>query len=389
MNQEAVFALRFIMKDFAKMRKGIEQMNKNLEQMQNNAKKASGGMNNLNTSMGKSIRTLTKFALAYFTLSKIMSSTFKKANEAVQIDLMAQSAGVAADKIGKLGKALRLYGGDAKSAGSAYASLTNIIGGATHGMGISEDVMRVNAMYGIGFNYGNISQEELMTQIAKSMHSLRKQGDQWAINQIASAYGLDAPMAEFLAEQGANWSSEANKHKFAKVSKSETQRLIESQDNLDAQLANLGNRLIPILTRLVDATEKILVWLEDRFNKPNPYEKKFNESGGFVQTGRGNSGLVYNPETKEYNVFDENLNSIYQGKNALKAEQEYKKLNYEPSWFDKKVVKPFWNSMGIETPAIDRGMERLETNVNVVITNKSANNIDANATATTRPVSTR
>lgn len=387
MNQEATFALRFIMKDFAKMRKGIEEMNKNLEKMQNNAKKASGGMNNLNTSMGKTIRTIGKFALAYFALSKIMSATFKKASETIQIDLMAQSAGVAAEKIGKLGKALRIYGGDARSAGSAYSSLSDIIGGATHGMGISEDVARVNAMYGIGFNYGNISPDTLMTEIAKTMHRLRGQNDQWAISQIAKAYGIDTPMANFLAEQGASWSSEANKHKFERVSKSETQRLIESQDNLDAQLAKLGNRMIPVLTKLVNVTEQLLAWLEEKFGQRNPNKKKFDESGGYNQLGRDNSFLSYNEKTGEYMVLDKDLNPVYQGKNKFRAENAYGNLNYEPSWLDKHVVKPFWNSMGVETPAIDRGLERIETNVNVVVTNKSQNSIDANATATTRPVS--
>lgn len=389
MNQEATFALRFIMKDFAKMRKGIEEMNKNLEKMQNNAKKASSNMNNLNNSMGKTIRTIGKFALAYFALSKIMSATFKKANETIQIDLIAQSAGVAAEKIGKLGKALRIYGGDARSAGSAYSSLTDIIGGATHGMGISEDVARVNAMYGIGFNYGNISQDALMTEIARTMHRLRGQNDQWAINQIAKAYGIDAPMANFLAEQGVNWSSEANKYKFERVSKSETQRLIESQDNLDAELAKLGNRLVPVLTKLVNVAENLLAWLEEKFGQRNPNTKKFDANGGYSQLGRDNSYLSYNEKTGEYMVLDKDLNPVYQGKNKFAAENEYGKLNYNPSWFDKHVVKPFWNSMGVETPAIDRGLERIETNVNVVVTNKSPNSIDANATATSRPVGVR
>lgn len=375
MNQEAVFALRFVMKDFAKMRKGIEQMNKNLEQMQKNANKASSGMGKLNNSMGKTIRNIGKFALAYFALSKVLSATFKKATEAVQIDLMAQSAGVAAEKIGKLGKALRIYGGDAKSAGSAYANLTNVIGGAQHGMGISEDIMRVNAMYGIGFNYGNISQDALMTEIAKSMHRLRGQGDQFAINQIASAYGLDSSMAAFLAEQGANWSNARNKEKWKQASKSETQRLIDSQDQLDAQLARLGNRLVPILTKLVDVAERFLAYLQDKLDEKNPHTKSFDEAGGYVQTDKNQNALVYNAKTKEFNVFDKNLNLMYQGKNMLSAEQEYGRLNYKPSWFDKKVVKPFWNSLGVSTPKIDEGLKRIETNVNVVVTDKTKNGI--------------
>ena len=267
MNKEATFALRFVMKDFAKMRKAVEQMNKNLEQMRKNANKASNSMNKLNTSMGNTLRSLSKFALGYFAISKIISTTFKKANETIQLDMMAQSAGVATEKIGKLGKALRIYGGDAKSAGSAYMSLTDIIGGAQHGMGISEEVQRVNAMYGIGFNYGNISQDALMTQIATRMHALRKEGDQWAINQIAKAYGIDTPMANFLAEQGANWSSKANRYKWERVSKSETQRLIEAQDNLETALAELGNILLENLPALVKGVTALVEYLTNMGTK--------------------------------------------------------------------------------------------------------------------------
>lgn len=296
MNKEAVFALRFVMKDFAKMRKGIEQMNKNLEAMQKNANKASSGMNKLNTSMGKTIRSLGKFALAYFTLSKIISTTFKQANEAIQIDLMAQSANVAADKIGKLGKALRIYGGDAKSAGSAYASLTDIIGGAQHGMGISEDVQRVNAMYGIGFNYGNISQDTLMTEIATSMHRLRQKGDQWGINQIAKAYGLDSSMANFLAEQGANWSSERNKQQWERVSKSETVRLLEAQDNLEKATANLGNALIKYLPELVNGITALVNAINTVIDTFSWGKKAGNEAGDKLFETKKNLGLV--PEVK-------------------------------------------------------------------------------------------
>jgi hypothetical protein len=262
MNNEAVFALRFVMKDFTKMRKAIEQINKNLEQMKNNANKASGGMNKVNTAMGKTTRSLLKFAAAYFTISKITSTIFSKANEAIQLRLMADMAGVAADKVGKLGKALRLYGGDAKAAGAAYGSLTNIIGGATHGMGVSEDVSRVNAMYGIGFNYGNISQEELMTQIAIAMKRLKGNNDQWAINQIASAYGLDSSVASFLSKHGADWSKQADAQKIFMPAESETKQLIKKEEELKEGLSSLMFKFEPLLSAGIDILQKMLPVLE-------------------------------------------------------------------------------------------------------------------------------
>ena len=289
MNQESVFALRFVMKDFAKMRKGIEQINKNLEQMKENANKASGGMDKLTASIGKTIRSIGKFALAYFALSKIINTTFKKVQESIQIDLMAQSAGVAAEKIGKLGKALRMYGGDAKSAGSAYNSLIDIIGGAQHGMGISQDVARVNAMYGIGFNYGNISQDELLTNIAIKMKELRGKGDQWAINQIASAYGLDASMAEFLTKHGSKWSSKANQEEWKKLSVSETQQLINAQDSLEQEIANFGTMLMPLLKDLVDGVKTIAAWINDKINKSQPIK---DDKGNVVAVKAGRFGTV-------------------------------------------------------------------------------------------------
>lgn len=262
MNKEAVYALRFVMKDFAQMRKGIETVNKNIEKLQKTSQKTSKNLNNVSTSFGKATRSALKFAAAYFTLSKIITTVFSKANEALQLNQIAVSAGVATDKIGKLGKALRIYGGDAKSAGSAYASLTNIIGGATHGMGISEDVARVNAMYGIGFNYGNISQDTLMTEIAKSMHRLYKQNDTWAINQIASAYGLSGDVAAFLAQHGAGWQSKVSAQKWKQMNMTDAQKLVHQQEELATQMDNLLMGLTPAVVQGVETLNKILAWVE-------------------------------------------------------------------------------------------------------------------------------
>lgn len=384
MNQEAVFALKFVVKDLAKMRKATEQINKNIEKLSKSAGNASKNVNKLDNSFGKAARSALKFALAYFTVTKIMNSAFAKANEAIQLNAMAISAGVATEKIGKLGKALKQYGGDARSAGAAYASLTNIIGGAQHGMGISEDVARVNAMFGIGFNYGNISQDALMTQIAKAMHRLKKNNDVWGIQQIASAYGLSDDMAAFLSEHGANWKSKVNAEKWKKMNLSEAQRALKAQEDLDEQLKDLSMKLIPLITRLTNAVEKILEYIENWAAKKNPNRKEFDEEGNFVQTGKSNTGVTYNAKTGEYMVFDEKLNPVYQGKNFIKAENEFEKMNYEPTWWDKHVVKPFWNWIGVDTPTIDKGLEAKESKIQIELLNKSGTDLKVgNVTAPT------
>lgn len=268
MNQEATFALRFMIKDFAKMRKAIDEINRKMKTTNDTAK-------TLDKSFSRATMAVGKFALGFFALSKIINGVFRKANEQIQLDVMAQSAGVARSEIAKLGKALRIYGGDAKSAGSAYASLTNIIGGATHGMGISEDVARVNAMYGIGFNYGNISQDTLMTEIAKTMHRLRGQKDQWAINQIASAYGIDAPMANFLAEKGANWKAFVNTKEYKDLSKSELQRLLDEEEQFNLIVDKALIEIVHGVNYIVDYIKRELD--KSRQNDINRQEQKFNE----------------------------------------------------------------------------------------------------------------
>lgn len=263
MNQEAVFALRFVLKDLAKMRKGIEQMNKNIENLKDTSSGASKNLDKVNTSMGKATRSVLKFAAAYFTLSRITSTIFSKAHEAMYLQGISISAGIAADKIGKLGSALKRYGGDARSAGAAYTSLTNIIGGATHGMGISEDVMRVNAMYGIGFNYGNISQEGLMTNIAKAMHRLKGQGDSFAIQQIAGAYGLGSDVTALLAEHGANWRNVVSAEDWKMMNMSDAQKQIKASNDLQNAVDNAVSELTPALTQLIGYLKELTPILGD------------------------------------------------------------------------------------------------------------------------------
>lgn len=271
MNQESVFALRFVVKDLAKVRKAIETMNKNLESMQKNADKTKASLEKMNSSLGKGAKSLAKFALSYFTISKIIGTVFNKTAEAVQISNMAQQAGVAQGAIGRLGKALRAYGGDARSAGAAYANLTNIIGKARHGFGISEDVQRVNAMYGIGFNFGNIGKDELMTNIAKSMHRLHGKGDQWAINQIASAYGIDSAMANFLAEKGGSWKKFVNTKEYKDLNRSELQKILDTEDEMNQVMENMSRKVVQGLSDILD-------WLKKKFGlTPDEEEKKRKE----------------------------------------------------------------------------------------------------------------
>ena len=259
MNKEAVFALRFVTKDLAKMQKGINDINKKLDQLKRTVDKTKKPLDNqkkqinsLEKSFAKAARSALKFALAYMSIQKIFNTAMKNANESLQLHLMADMAGVAADKVNKLGRALLRYSGDAKSAGSAYRSLSDIIGGATHGMGISEDISRINAMYGIGINYGNISEDELMTNIAIAMNRLKQNGDTWGIRQIASAYGLDESMADFLATEGKNWSVKRDTYEVPLTERQAAIESLEKQKEIEDSFNKLINLLLPAIQHTLD-----------------------------------------------------------------------------------------------------------------------------------------
>ena len=340
---------------------------------------------------------------------------------------MANSAGVAADKVERLGKALKRYGGDARSAGSAYASLTDIIGGATHGMGISQDVQRVNSMFGIGFNYGNISQDQLITEIATAMHRLRGNKDQWGINQIAKAYGIDSSMANLLAEKGASWNQFVSGFAVTRASKSETERLLESQQKLQDAYDRFIRDITPLLTEIVDllaeltpilkglvkvveapfklgdamdrASESIVAGTFDLFGiKYNTSYEQVRRSQDPKKMGytarqsewlkknrkatKGNEGLILQisggamfGETKDdYRVYDKNMKEILQTRDYMAAIKAF----YDEALKAKGMIK--------ETPATQNNTTQIQLVNNTGTDFKVGNTKTTSGSITVAPV---
>ena len=358
MNQESVFALRFVVKDLAKMRKAMESVNENLRKMQENAGKTTKGFDKVNTSLGKATRSLLRFGLVYFSVSKIIGGIFNRAQEAIQANVSAITAGVDVNKIKRLGRAVQDFGGDVRSAGSAYTNMTNIIGGARHGFGISEDVERVNAMFGIGFNYGNITQDQLLTQIAKSMNRLKGQGNQWGINQIASAYGLDEATAAMLAKYGAGWKKHTDKQKIDNIGLSEAQRMLKAQKDIETQVGNFANKLIPKITSVLEYVKNIAENVDVIATPIKQTLTKIGETAG---------KLLYPPQTAKpitSNAKIEYAKGLYEkGKiplekylsiiEVMKQEDAYKKgtltLEQYNAFRSQNGMKPYTVNVNIDT----------------------------------------
>ena len=330
MNNEAHFGVSFAVKNAKQVQRTMDSINAKLKQMGVYAKDTGNkidktgkeaekagkkGNNTLDTgtqkankmanSLGKVAKKWLSVAGAITLVSMVVRRAFSRIDELTGLNRMAKSAGVAESKIYSLGKALKkTYGADASSAASAYTSLSDILGGARAGRGISEDVVKASARYGIALNGGMLSEDQLMTNIAKAMYAQRKQGNMYGVRDIASAFGIDEAMMLHLSERGANWD-----RGLPAANLKQAQEAAERARNLQAKWEEFVNKLIDsqVLDLIVEAMQGIvdvINWLKDKFNiginslkehdkaqleaKNTSPQERFNAiKQGFKNTGMG------------------------------------------------------------------------------------------------------
>lgn len=293
MNNEAQFGVRFAVKNAKQVQKQMDAINAKLKQMgvtaqqtgkklEENSKDAeqagkkqertfesgSKKANEMSKSLDRVVKKWLSIGGAVTLVATIIRRAFAKVDEITGLRAMATSAGVAASRIESLGKKLREYGGDASSASSAYTSLGDILGGARSGRGISQDVVTASSRYGIALNGGMLTEDQLMTNIAKAMQVQRKRGNMYGVRDIASAFGIDEAMMLHLSQAGANWdrglpaANLAKKQADAAKAKALQIKLENFLDEFTAQIIPI---LIPALQGLVD----VINWIKSKFNVPS------------------------------------------------------------------------------------------------------------------------
>lgn len=197
-------------------------------------------------------------------VSAIVRKTFGRASEINGITRMAQSAGVAEARINGLGRALKNYGGDASSAASAYTSLNDILGGARAGKGIGDEVAIASARYGIALNGGMLTEDQLMTNIARAMQAQRKQGNMYAVRDIASAFGIDEAMMLHLSEKGASWDKGIPKN--GKMSAQDSAKKMQDLMNrFDVLIKQLIDNVLPLVVKAMEGILAVVEWVKKTF----------------------------------------------------------------------------------------------------------------------------
>lgn len=221
---------------------------------------ADRGAQKLTKSLNGVVKKWVSIGAAVQLVSMVMRRAFAKIDEITGLKNMANSAGVAAERIESLGKKLRAYGGDASSAASTYSSIGDIIGAARSGRGISQDIVTAASRYGIALNGGMLTEDQLITNVARAMQAQRKKGNMYGVRDIASAFGIDEAMMLHLSEAGANWDRNLPAAKLAEKEE-EAKKAKDLQNKLSDMIDELMIKTIPLINDamqvIVDAFGKI------------------------------------------------------------------------------------------------------------------------------------
>lgn len=290
MNNEARFGVTFGVKGAKQVQRAVDSVNGKMKKLrdyidrigtqmtnvgktaQNTGKKqdevftkGTQKANKMSNSLDRLAKKWLSIAGAITLVSMVVRKAFARIDELTGLNRMAQSAGVASSKIYGLGKALKKYGADSSSAASAYTSLSDILGGARAGKGIGEDVVAASARYGIALNGGMLSEDQLMTNIAKAMQAQRKKGNMYAVRDIANAFGIDEAMMLHLSEKGAGWDRGLPAANL-KEAQTQAQKAQQLRDRLSELVNQLIDTTLPLINDAMQAILDVINWLKNKFD---------------------------------------------------------------------------------------------------------------------------
>lgn len=294
MNNEAQFGVRFAVKNAKQVQKTMDAINAKLKQMgvsteqvgkkidqtgkeaetagkkqEQALDKGTDKANKMAGALDRVVKKWLSIGGAVTLVAMIVRRAFARADELTGLSRMAQSAGVAENKIYSLGRALKKYGTDSSSAASAYTSLGDILGAARAGRGINQDVVSASARYGIPLNGGMLTEDQLMTNIAIAMKAQRNKGNMFGVRDIANAFGIDEAMMLHLSEKGKDWDRGLPGANLKKAQE-EAQKQQLLRDRLNELINQFIDITLPLINDGMQAILDLVNWLKQKFNfQPN------------------------------------------------------------------------------------------------------------------------
>lgn len=290
MNELLEFFISFNTMGLAEVQQGITDLQSQMSELGKNTQ-----------STGSNISGLTKKMLgigaAFFSVSKLISDTFKFNNQVLALYAVADAAGVAAENVESLGLALQQYGGDVSSAGNIYKTLENMRVQISQGK-ITDSQREAMARYGVNYmgRNGIASADEMLRNLAQVMPGLNA-GERM---DLARAVGLDTPTM-LLLSKGIKNLDETLKENGKKLSLSGSEnrenavKLNQAMNDLTASWNLFISNLSPVLTQILDVLTPIVGLLD---KVVFGLSKKFGDLTDWA--GRGLAGLIY-PEQRYWN----------------------------------------------------------------------------------------
>lgn len=324
MNELTEFSVVFKTNGADDMQRVLTEINQGLDDTSeafSGAIKQAGGFGDSVASMAS---RLTKMATAFFGVQQLISGAFNVNNEILQLNSMADAAGVAAEKIETLAIATREFGGTNESAGSVFTNLSNMMTKISQGI-ISDEQRLAMARYGVSYmgSNGLANAEEMLYNIAEVMPGLSAGERQ----DLGKAMGLDRATINYLARGVDNLrrtiteaadkvslSGDAQRMQAAELANAQLE-LKKSWDQFLIQITPLLTNLLYLLQPVVDSAnwltggvryifDSFRAWFggnEDELtvaNASNPYVRwKFGdeEVDAMVAAARNNLNAANNP----------------------------------------------------------------------------------------------
>lgn len=122
-NELANFFVSFTSQGFAELKAQLDGLNKNIDSLGQSMSKSDKGLSKLGSSFNKLAARLSPALIAL----KAFRDALNLKEEVINLQNMATAVGTGADKLEGMGRALRQFGGDWKTAGTLYGNITDMM----------------------------------------------------------------------------------------------------------------------------------------------------------------------------------------------------------------------------------------------------------------------
>ena len=259
----ASFYYEFVSEGLSQLKDGLDDLNKKMDGVSKTSKDTSSGIDSLFAGFKKLLPEITLIGTAYKGLKTAMSLK----DEIVDMQNLSTAAGIGADKVEGLGRALFQFGGNWQNAASLFGSITDMMEGLKWGSLDKNDLI---SKYGVDIVNGLLAGDhmEVLRGISEAMAG-KDTGAQRAIAkgflggnealQLFFGQGWGAVSEQLSQAMAKNFKSDPEYQRNSRELKQTIHELKESWERSVAPL-------MPGITAVLDALQPVLSAMQPLFS---------------------------------------------------------------------------------------------------------------------------